>query len=72
MGTKTPQALFNAVFYYNGKNLCLRGGETSTQLSQFTDHYVYNETYTMTIVPRIVVARSNKFVPFYYTCTVGL
>ena len=27
MGTDSPTALQNAVFYYNGKNFCLRGGE---------------------------------------------
>ena len=25
-GTKHPKALQNAVFYYNGKSFCLRGG----------------------------------------------
>ena len=37
MGTHTPQALFNAIFYYNGKGCCLRGGEEhrNLKLSQF-------------------------------------
>ena len=27
LGTHTPKALLNAVFYSNGKNFCLRGGQ---------------------------------------------
>ncbi len=74
MGTKTPQALFNAVFYYNGVLKRRRRAQTRRlQLSQFekkTDHFMYNENCS----PRIGVAHSmhlaNKVVPIYCTCTV--
>ncbi len=77
MGTKTPQALFNAVFYYNGKNLCLRGGDEHRrlQLSQFerkTDHYIYNENCSKNRSGTFKQMHlTNKVVPFYCTCTVG-
>ena len=32
LGTKDPKALQNAVFYYNGKNFCLRGGVEHREL----------------------------------------
>ena len=32
LGTKHPKALQNAVFYYNGKNFCLRGGVEHREL----------------------------------------
>lgn len=37
MGVHSPKALFNAVFFANGKNLCLRGGREhhNLKLSQF-------------------------------------
>ena len=37
MGTNSPISLLRAVFYYNGKNFCLRGGEEhrNLKLSQF-------------------------------------
>ena len=50
MGLDTPERLFYAVFYYNGKNLCLRGGKEhrSLKISQFVryedpDRYIYTE-----------------------------
>ena len=50
MGTDSPTALQNAVFFSNGKNFCLRGGEEhrNLKLSQFErlqdpDRYVYHE-----------------------------
>lgn len=48
LGLDTPRALLNAVFYYSGKNFCLRGGQEHRDLkiSQFTrehDHYIYTE-----------------------------
>ena len=48
MGTHSPQALFNAVFFFNGKNFCLRGGQEhrGLKLSQFKkkdDKYIYTE-----------------------------
>ena len=48
--TNTPLGLLRAVFYYNGKCFCLRGGQEHRELgiSQLTRHqkpdrYVYNE-----------------------------
>ncbi len=37
MGTHSPQSLLNAIFFYNGKRCCLRGGEEhrNLKLSQF-------------------------------------
>ena len=73
MGVHSPQALFNAVFFLNGKNFCLRGGEEhrSLKLSQFTKcldplSYVYvengsknrNGTFSQRFIP-------NKTVPIY-------
>ena len=45
MGMHTPKALLNAVFYYNGKNFCLRGGQEhrDLKLSRKEDHYLYTE-----------------------------
>ena len=49
LGTSTPRSLFNTVFFYNGKNFCLRGEEHRqlhlSQLKRFSDsdHYVYYE-----------------------------
>ena len=48
--TSTPRSLFNTVFFYNGKNFCLRGGEEHrqlhlSQLKRFSDSdlHVYYE-----------------------------
>ena len=37
MGTRTPRSLFSAVFFMNGKVLCLRGGREhkALKISQF-------------------------------------
>ena len=35
LGTNTPRSLFNAVFFMNGKVLCLRGGREHKKISQF-------------------------------------
>ena len=50
LGEGTPTQLLNAVFYYNGKNLCLRGGKEhrALKLSQLVrakdpDQYIYTE-----------------------------
>ena len=73
MGIHSPQALFNAVFFLNGKNFCLRGGEEhrSLKLSQFKKcqyplSYTYvengsknrNGTFSQRNLP-------NKTVPIY-------
>ena len=50
LGIHTPQALLNATFFLNGKNLALKGGKEQSQLKfsqlqQLTnpDRYVYRE-----------------------------
>ena len=50
VGDDTPERLLHAVFYYNGKNVCLRGGKEhrALKISQFVrsydpDQYVYKE-----------------------------
>lgn len=51
IGVHTPKALINAVFFLNGKTLCLRGGREhkALKLSQFTsgsdegEYIVYTE-----------------------------
>ena len=73
LGMDSPKALLNAVFYLNGKNFCLRGGEEHRRLalSQIIrkynpDHYIYTEagsknrqgTYQQKYIP-------NKQVPIY-------
>ena len=79
LGITNPRSLQNAVFYYNGKNFCLRGGEECRQLkiSQLErvfnpDGYVYHEyvsknrqgTFRKPYV-------SNKDVPIYACPTAG-
>ena len=50
LGIDTPESLLSTVFYYNGKNFCLRGGKEhrALKLSQIVRHhdpahYVYTE-----------------------------
>ena len=48
MGTHSPLTLLRAVFYYNGKNFCLRGGEEHrnlklSQLKRTQKGYTYTE-----------------------------
>ena len=50
LGDDSPERLLNAVFFYNGKNICLRGGKEhrALKISQFVrsydpDQYVYKE-----------------------------
>ena len=77
LGTTSPKSLINAVFYLNGKNFCLRGGEEHRRLtlSQIVrhynpDHYLYIETgsknkkgtFTEKHIP-------NKIVPIYTSAT---
>ena len=33
LGVDTPESLLRAVFYYNGKSLCLRGGKEHRSLN---------------------------------------
>ena len=48
MGNGSPEALLRAVFFYNGKNFCLRGGEEHrnlrlSQLKRTQNGYIYTE-----------------------------
>ena len=73
LGTDSPKSLLNAVFYLNGKNFCLRGGEEYRYLalSQVVryyspDRYLYTETGSKnrqgTFTEKHI---SNKLVPIY-------
>ena len=79
LGTHSPKALLNAVFYFNGKNFCLRGGEEHRCLAlsqicrqQNPDSYVYTElgsknhkgTFTERNIP-------NKVVPIFSSRDLG-
>ena len=79
LGTSNPKSLLNAVFFVNGRNFCLRGGEEHRRLaiSQLSrhydpDHYVYTEcgsknlkgTFTEKDIP-------NKIVPIYSSGEAG-
>ena len=71
LGLDTPRSLLNAVFYYNGKNFCLRGGQEhrDLKLSQFTrehDHYLYTENSSKNRQGGWAQLRlENKRVPIY-------
>ena len=66
-----PKGLLRAVFYYNGKNFCLRGGveHRYLKLSQFTrysDHYIYTENASKNRQGGLAQLRmENKTVPIY-------
>ena len=79
LGLDIPQALLNAVFFLNGKNFCLRGGEEhqSLKISQITCcdkpvSYMYVEngsknrsgTFSQKYIP-------NKSVPIYANAMLG-
>ena len=73
LGVDTPCALLNAVFYYNGRGLCLRGGQEhrSLKLSQIVlcddpPHYVYTENGSKNRNGGINQRRvENKVVPVF-------
>lgn len=77
LGLNTPRALLNAVFYYNGKNFCLRGGQEhrDLKLSQITrehDHYLYTENSSKNRQGGWAQLRlENKRVPFYANLQAG-
>ena len=79
LGISTPTSLFNAVFFYNGKNFCLRGGEEHRQLhisqiKRFTDpdHYIYYEYCSKNRAGTFQQKHVDpKIVPIYCTCTVN-
>ena len=73
LGVDSPRALLNAVFYYNGKGPCLRGGKEhrSLKLSQIVlhddpPHYVYTENGSKNRNGGINQRRvQNKVVPVF-------
>ena len=81
LGIETPKALLNAVFYYNGKNFHLRGGEEHRflHLSQLQRHfspdrYEYTEEGSKNNpggLADVRMQRPNKIVPIYATPTAG-
>ena len=75
LGTDSPRALLNAVFFYNGRKFFLRGGEEHRflRLSQFQrysnpDRYEYTESGSKKNsggLEDIQAQRRNKIVPIY-------
>ena len=80
IGTSTPKQLLRAVFFLNGKNFCLRGGEEHRhlKLSQLKrchdpDHYVYTENTSKNRSGGMAQMRmENKVVPVYASVEAGL
>ena len=79
IGTDSPRSLQNAVFYYNGKNFCLRGGEECRQLkiSQIQrvhspDGNIYHEFVSKNRQGTFrQLHLANKEVPIYACPTAG-
>ena len=79
LGVDTPRSLQNAVFYYNGKKFCLRGGEECRQLriSQLQrihnpDGYVYHKYASKNCQSTFrQMHLANKEVPIYACSTAG-
>ena len=69
MGIDTPLALFRAVFFYNGKLFCLRGGEEHrnlklSQLKRTGEGYIYTENASKNRAGGLSQLRlENKMVP---------
>ena len=67
LGTSTPLALLRSVFYYNGKVLCLRGGDEHrqlkfSQLKRVSKGYIYTENGSGGVAQMKI---ENKVVPSY-------
>ena len=79
MGAANPKALVNAVFYLNGKNFCLRGGEEhrNLKLSQLQrlsqpDRWIYHENCSKNRAGTFKQLHlASKVVPTYCTCNVS-
>ena len=77
LGVKTPTSLLHAVFFYNGKNFCLRGGEEhrSLKLSQLkrTDTgYIYTENASKSCSGGLAQLRvKNKSVQIHENKEIG-
>ena len=77
LGTSSPHALLNSVFYLNGKNFCLRGGEEHrklcvSQLQRLSqpDRYLYHENCSKNRAGTFKQLHlESKVVPIHCTCT---
>ena len=73
IGANSPASLLHAIFFYNGKNFCLRGGNEhrSLKISQLTrekdpDRYLYTENGSKNRSGGLFQLRvENKVVPIY-------
>ena len=75
LGSKTPRALQNAIFFLNGKNSCIRGGEEhrSIKTSQFQrlhdpECYIYHEFVSKNRPGTFRKHVDAKVVPIYCQC----
>lgn len=79
LGSKSPKALLNAVFFYNGKNFHLRGGEEHrflkiSQIQRRTnpDRYIYVETGSKNRQGGLNdIYDNNKVVPIFSNASAG-
>ena len=76
VGVETPESLLRAVFYYNSKNFCLRGGseQRALKLSQVVCHtdpnrYVFTEKRSGGLWQMCV---DNKVVPIIVRPDLGV
>ena len=79
LNTTTPRGLLRAVFFYNGKNFVLRGGQEhrNLQISQLSrlfcpDRYVYTEKSSKNCAGGLAQLRlEHKTVPIYSVPSAG-
>ena len=79
MGAAAPRGLLNAVFYLNGKNFCLRGGEEhrNVKLSQLQrlsqpDRWIYHENCSKNRAGTFKQLHlASKEVPTHCTCNLS-
>ena len=77
LGTSTPKVLLRTVFFLNGKNFCLRGGDEHrslkfSQIKKVGDHYVYTENASKNRSGGFAQMRvTNKVVPIFPNPKVG-
>jgi len=77
LNTSTPKGFFRAVFYYNGKNFVLRGGQEHrelqiSQIVRFTNRYEYTENASKNRSGGLAQLRVvHKKVPIYANPAAG-
>ena len=79
LGTNSPKALFRAVFFLNGRNFCLRGGDEHrrlklSQIKRYSapDRYVYTENSSKNRSGGMAQMRvAHKVAPIYATPEAG-